>query len=227
MAKYEYVLLDADNTLFDFDYSEKMALEDTLAHFGYPMTQEHHLAYHQANKTLWKAFERGEIPQEEILNRRFRGFMDLMGGDFDSAAMNEYFMDRLIAHGRLLPGAEDFCRSLYGHTTLVIVTNGVARVQRGRLENSPIQELLAGVFISTELGCQKPSPAYFDAVCQALPLPDRRRAVLVGDSLTSDILGGHNAGIDTIWYNPGGASHGELVPNWVATSYAEALDLIL
>jgi 2-haloacid dehalogenase len=227
MAKYEYILLDADNTLFDFDYSEKMALGDTLARFGYPMTEDHHRAYHQANKALWKAFERGEIPQEEILNRRFRGFMDLMGGDFDSAAMNDYFMDRLIAHGRLLPGAEEFCRSLYGHATLVIVTNGVARVQRGRLERSPIQELFAGVFISTELGCQKPSGAYFDAVCQALPLPDRRRAVLVGDSLTSDIQGGHNAGIDTIWYNPEGRPSGEIVPRWEARSYTEALNLIL
>ncbi len=227
MAKYDYVLLDADNTLFDFDYSEKMALAVTMARWGYPITEEHHRAYHQANKTLWKSFERGEIAQEEILARRFRGFMDLVGGDFDAVAMNEFFMDQLILHGRLLPGAEAFCRSLYGRCTLVIVTNGVARVQRGRLEISPIRDLFAGVFISTELGCQKPSGEYFDAVCRALPLPDRRRAVLVGDSLTSDILGGNGAGIDTIWYNPEGHSHGEIVPKWEARSYTEALGLIL
>ncbi|MBP1758524.1 MAG: 5-nucleotidase YjjG [Firmicutes bacterium] len=227
MAKYDYVLLDADNTLFDFDYSEKKALGATLTHYGYPMSQEHHQAYHQANKALWKSFERGEITQEEILARRFGGFMELVGGDYDPAAMNEHFMDQLIAHGRLLPGAEDFCRSLHGRCNLVIVTNGVARVQRGRLERSPIRELFAGVFISTELGCQKPSKAYFDEVCRALPLPDRKRAIVVGDSLTSDILGGHNAGIDTIWYNPEGQPWGEIVPTWEARNYMEALKLIL
>ncbi len=228
MPSYDFILLDADNTLFDFDLAEALALEDTLTAYGCPVTAENLHLYHLGNKSLWKAFEQGAIRQDEILERRFRLFLEEIGqGHQDGDAMNVYYMDRLVKRSQIYPGAEDFCRSLKARCTLVLVTNGVAVMQRGRLESSPICDLFSHVFISTELGCQKPDPQFFDIVCQQAGITDRRRAVVVGDSLSSDILGGNRSGIDTIWYNPKGLPKSEIIPTYEVCDYSEAQTLIL
>lgn len=227
MAKYDYVLLDVDNTLLDFDGSEVEALLATLKAYGYPTTEESFRVYHRGNRSLWDAFERGEISQEEVLARRFQCFMEDMGGDHDPIVMNQEYMNQLAQQRKMLPGAEEFCHQLASTCTLAIVTNGVAQVQRGRLDHSSIRTFFSHVFISAELGHQKPSREFFDIVCRELSIVDRSRAVIVGDSLSSDIQGGINAGIDTIWYNPKRLPAGAVRPTWEVSCFAAAASLIL
>lgn len=227
MAKYDYVLMDADNTLLDFDDSEKEALLALLTSYDYPTTKDTFAVYHRINRVLWSAFEQGEISQEEVLARRFRYFMDEMGGEHDPIAMNMDYMKQLAQRGKMLPGAEVFCRQLSTACTLAIVTNGIAMVQRQRIESTPIRRYVPHVFISAEVGHQKPSREIFEIVFHNLSIEDPSRAVMFGDSLTSDIQGGLNAGIDTIWYNPKGLSTDRVWPTWEVGSFEEAASLIL
>jgi len=227
MPHYDYVLMDVDNTLLDFDGAEDAALRETLGFYGYPLTEETLRAYHRVNRGLWDAFERGEITQADILSRRFLGFMEAMGGNHDPIGMNGSYMDRLAQQGSLLPGAEAFCRSLAPHCTLAIVTNGISAVQRGRLEACCLPSLFREIFISAELGYQKPQREFFDKVFLKLGIKDTKRVVIFGDSLSSDIQGGIQAGIDTMWYNPKGLPCGSICPTFEVSSYEEARSLIL
>lgn len=230
MPRYDIVLLDADNTLFDFDTAERLALRQTMESQGYPFTTETEDLYLGINRTLWAAFDRGEVTQAFLVTERFRRLIETLGGDHDPVSMNQDYLLALGECSVLLSGAEDFCRTLSrAGCRLALATNGMASVQRARLKNSPLVPLLEAVFISEELGVQKPQRAFFDRAFACLDVSDRSRAIMVGDGLRSDILGGKNAGIDTIWYNPhhlpGDPSM--VIPTWTAASYQEVLDRIL
>ncbi|MGM9607937.1 MAG: YjjG family noncanonical pyrimidine nucleotidase [Oscillospiraceae bacterium] len=206
MMRYEFVLLDADNTLFDFDTAERKALHDVLRSRGYTPDRVTVDTYLNINTALWDAFARGEVEQDFLLVERFRRFEQAMGGSHDPAAFNADYLAGLASHGDLLPGALELCKALSQRgCTLAIVTNGATVAQRGRYDASPLREYIPHLFISQELGARKPDPLFFDLVCRKLDISDRSRAVVVGDNLGSDILGGNRAGIDTIWYNPHGA----------------------
>lgn len=209
MPKYDYVLLDADNTLFDFDAAEERALNLTLTHYGYAATAENRRCYLTLNRALWAAFDRGEVDKDFLLAERFARLQQALGGAHDSAEMNRFYLARLGEGADLLPGAEAFCRTLAQACTLAIITNGVASVQRGRFDKSPLSGLIPHLFISGEMDCQKPQKVFFQKVLAAMDIIDSRRAVVVGDSLTADIQGAVNAGLDSIWYNPKGLPLGD------------------
>ena len=202
MPRYSVVLLDADNTLFDFDLAEHKALRLALEAHGIPCTQEAEETYVAVNRDLWAAFDRGEITQPDLVVARFARTLDALGLTGDADALNRDYLARLGEQSDLLPGALEFCEALAPHCTLALLTNGVASVQHGRLSRSPIGRFFPHPFISQELGCQKPQPEFFSAVFRALDLTDLSRAVMVGDTLGSDILGGIRAGVDTVWFNP-------------------------
>lgn len=229
MPRYDIVLLDADNTLFDFDAAELQALRQTLERYGHSPTRETETLYLRINRTLWAAFDRGEVTQEVLVVERFRRLLTALGGEQDPTGMNRDYLAALARCSILLPGAEDFCHTLVqSGCRLALATNGVASVQWGRLKASPLSPLLEAVFISEELGAQKPQPVFFDRVFAALNVTDRSRSAIVGDGLRSDILGGRNAGIDTIWYNPRGLPGDPAVaPTRNAASYEEILNWIL
>lgn len=229
MPRYDYILLDADMTLFDFERSEEEALQEVLAGRGYPTDRETLELYHRINNALWDANARGEVDQDFLTVERFAAFMRWKGGAYDPGQFNRDYVDSLGRHGHLLPGAEDFCRALAGAgCTLAIVTNGLPEAQWGRFNASPLKGVIPHMFVSMELGCQKPQAEFFDKVCAALGLTDRRRAVVVGDSLITDIRGGLNAGIDTLWFNPRGLPPDpRLRPTFTAGSYQEALEVLL
>lgn len=228
MRRYDFVLLDADNTLFDFDSAEARALRTVLLARGYTPDQTTVETYVRINAALWEAFARGEIEQDFLLVERFRRFQQAVGGSHDPAAFNADYMAALAAGSELFPGALELCRSLAGlGCTLAIVTNGAAVAQRGRYNVSPIRQVIPHLFISQELGARKPDPLFFDCVCRNLGITDRSRAVVVGDNLDSDILGGNRAGIDTIWYNPHGAPlQGSARPTYTAKDFPSVLTLI-
>ena len=202
MPRYDYVLFDADNTLFDFDQAERRALQAALEAHGYPFNDLTEQLYLAVNRALWHRFDLGSIEKETLLRERFAVFSRVMGGQDDPEEFNRFYLDRLAEGSDLLPGAEDLCRALAPHCTLAIITNGVSRAQRGRFCASPLPPLFSGLYISGELGVSKPHKAVFDAVLQDLHIPSHAHTVVVGDNLFSDIQGGINAGLDTIWYNP-------------------------
>lgn len=229
MPRYSFVLLDADNTLFDFDGAERKALAALLAQYGYSPDPAVSAAYRRVNSALWAAFARGEVTQDFLLVERFRRFQAAAGGRHDPAQMNADYLAKLAACGELLPGALELCRRLAAAgCTLAIVTNGATAAQRGRFGASPLHTLISYLFISQELGVSKPDPVFFDLVCRKMGITDRRAAVVVGDNPESDILGGNRAGIDTIWYVPRGADDPKgAAPTYTAASYADIERIIL
>ena len=225
---YDVVLFDADNTLFDFDAAEAQALDLTLAEYGYPVDDQSRSCYLAVNRDLWARFDRGEVKREWLVVERFAALQRALGGHHDPAEMNTFYLARLAEAGCLLPGAEDLCRRLAPSCTLAIVTNGVASAQRGRFDRSPLKELIPWLFISEEVGYQKPQRQFFDAVLSAMSLPQSARIVVVGDSLTADILGAVNAGLDSIWYNPLGLpGRPDIVPTFEARSFDQVFHLIV
>ena len=228
MSRYSTVLLDADMTLFDFHRSEREALRRTLDRFGLPLDEQVLSDYVKINAALWDAFARGEIDQDFLGAERFAALMRAHGGSADPRQVNRSYELALGETAYLLPGAEEFCRDLRGlGLTLAIATNGLPAAQRGRYERTGLNRYIPHLFISMELGVQKPLPAFFDRICDALSIRDRSQTVMVGDGLGTDILGGNRAGIDTIWYNPDNLPlTGPARPTYTAGSYGEILSLL-
>ncbi len=205
--RYDTILLDADGTLLDFARSEREAVATTMAAFGIEPTEERIITYSAINDALWKALERGEIEKSVLLWRRFERFaehFDLACGEEQAKRMAAHYMNTLSQKGYLLEGAEALCSALYGRARLYIVTNGVKFIQEGRYAISGLGRYMDDIFISEEVGAEKPSPAYFSYVAEHIPDFDPKRTLMVGDSLTSDIKGGVGYGLDTCWYNPTG-----------------------
>lgn len=223
MIRYPFVLLDADNTLYDFDAAEHKALCKVLADRGYMPDANTLKTYLDINNALWDAFARGEVEQEFLLVERFRLFEEKMGGGHDPIQFNTDYINTLATNADLIPGAVEFCSHLVQMgCTLAIVTNGSSVAQRGRYARSRLPEFIPTLFISQDLGVSKPDPLFFDAVCRKMGIEDRGQAVIVGDSLNSDILGGNQAGIDTVWFNPYHKPRsGPAWPTYTAAAYAE------
>lgn len=228
MACYDTVLLDADMTLFDFERSERESLRRTLRCHGLPCTPEVEASYLKINHALWEAFARGEVDQDFLVVERFAALDRIYDVGWDSRQVNRDYLNGLGEEAHLLPGAMEFCQTLKKHGfTLAIATNGMPVAQRGRYLRTGLDQVIPHLFISMELGAQKPLPAFFDRVCEALGITDRSRVVMIGDSLSSDILGGNRAGIDTIWYNPEGVPRtGSACPTYTVSSYEEILVLL-
>ncbi len=228
MKRYDFVLLDADNTLFDFDRAEHEALKKAMTERGYPFTPETEAVYLTINRALWAQFDRGEADQKWLTVERFRRLDATLGGQNDPEAFNQDYLTYLGEGAFLLPGAEAFCQTLYEEgCTLALATNGVARVQHARMEASPLAPYFPHLFISEELGAQKPQPAFFQPMLAALGVPDKARCLMVGDNLNSDIKGGVDAGLDTAWFNPHGLPNATHIrPTYTVAGYDQLLSVI-
>lgn len=204
--KISSVLWDVDGTLLDFKAAESTAVKSLFAEFGMgSCTDEMVRRYSVINDGLWKQLERGEIARREVLSRRFEIFFAEIGADPGFAeAFNQKYQHRLgdtiVPKGNSL----ETVRALRGKVRQYVVSNGTVTAQSKKLRLSGLGELMDGVFLSEQLGAEKPSRAFFDAVFQSLGEDCRHTSMIVGDSLTSDIQGGMNAGIRTCWYNPDG-----------------------
>ena len=227
--RYTTLLMDADETLLDFCRSEGFALSDTLEKYGIAMTPDIQHAYHEINRSLWQQLERGEILRERLKVQRFEELFNSIGAvGIDAAAFNEQYMTTLGTRGFLLDGALELVEALSQRYRICIITNGTACVQHTRLADSGLMQFINGLFISQEIGADKPSPVFFDAVLNALGNPDKRDLLVIGDSLTSDIRGGLLSGIDTCWYAPhGDMPPDDIVPTYVVHSFDELLSLLV
>ena len=198
----EYILLDLDDTILDFKWAENQALTGTLAAFGIDPTEEVCRRYSQINLEYWRALERKEVTREQLKVERFRQLLQELGREADPAAMGELYLQRLGQGHRFLPGAWETLQILAEKYRLFLVTNGNPPVQYGRLASAGITHCFEKLFISMEIGHNKPSVEFFDHCFSHIPGFDKTKAIIVGDSLFSDILGGINAGIKTCWVNP-------------------------
>lgn len=204
MSKYTTILFDADATLFDFKRSEYDAVKDCLEFAGLPATDEIIEKYSEINDRYWKMLERREITKSELFIARWRSLLEYYNFDFDAKKIADKYPEKLAQKQYLINGAEEICSKLYGKYKLYIVTNGFAKVQHGRFDSSPICKYFEAMFISEEVGYEKPSAEYFACVSKKIENYDPGKALIIGDSLTSDIKGGITAGIDTCWFNPKG-----------------------
>lgn len=209
---YTTVLFDADGTLLDFSRSEDEAVRATMLFAGVQPDDEKVATYSRINDGLWKMLERGEIEKSVLLYRRFELFCEHYGyGGVDARAMAREYMEQLSQRGYMLDGASALLEDLYGKVRMYIVTNGVDFIQRRRYAHSGLDKYFDGLFISGELGFEKPDRRYFEAVESAIPDFDASSTIVVGDSLTSDIKGAVNYSLDSCWYNPGGKINGSAV----------------
>ncbi len=225
---YRIALFDADNTLLDFSRSEHEALSDCLIARGLPHDKAITDRYSVINDEEWKRLERGETTREILRIERFARFFREYGFDCDSEEMANDYMATLARKSYMMDGAAELIEQLAGHTRLFIVTNGIGLVQNARFNVTPMAKHFEGVFISEELGCAKPEKAFFDRVANDIPGFDPRETLIIGDSLTSDIRGGINAGIDTCWFNPQGKQRPADMPiTYEVSNLHEVAPLIL
>ena len=216
--KYLVVLFDLDHTLMDSDASAQAAFDLTMRSVDVSPSDEVFATYDRLNQALWRRVEAGDISPNEVKVRRFEQLLDELGVDGDADEMGATFVQALTDHGELYSGARELLDGLLGRARLAMVTNGIGPVQRGRLLRLDIGRYFETVSISGELSMNKPAASIFDHTLLELGVADRSSVVMVGDSLSSDIAGGINAGIDTIWFNPHGSTAGATAPTHEASS---------
>ncbi len=200
--KYEFLLFDADHTLFDFKTGEYYALKEALEYLGLPNTDAHIERYSDINVKYWKMLERGEIDKKSLMLARFVEFAREYGFEDKAEELSDLYMSNLSHEAQLFDGALEMVAELSKKYRLFIITNGVKSTQDGRFGISPITKYFEKIFISEVIGYEKPHKEFFDAVESGIDGYCREKAIVIGDSLSSDIKGAINAGIDCIWYNP-------------------------
>ncbi|MBP5757060.1 MAG: YjjG family noncanonical pyrimidine nucleotidase, partial [Spirochaetales bacterium] len=197
MKKYSFLLFDADNTLLDFDENERVSLLDTFVHFGLPCTEEVLSLYHEINLMYWEMLSRKEIERDALLIKRFETLFERVGIKADPVATENHYRTNLGNGCQIMAGAMDVLKELKKDYKLYVITNGVARTQHNRLEKSGLAELMEDIFISDEIGYNKPDKEFFEYVESHIPGFEPEKALVIGDSLFSDIRGGVEFGLDT------------------------------
>lgn len=221
------VLFDLDDTLFDFHKAEKIALTKTLVHFGIDPTEETLALYSTINAAHWKRLELGEISREEVKVGRYRELFKTIGVECDPVKATAYYESMLAIGHYFMPGAPELLEELYRKYRLYIVSNGTAKVQEGRIGSSGIAKYMDGIFISQILGANKPDKQFFDICFAEIPDFSLSETVIIGDSLSSDIKGGINAGITTVWFNPKGIENDiDIKPDYTIKELSEVPGLL-
>ena len=203
----EFLFLDLDDTILDFHKAERIALSKSIREFGLEPTEEVLVRYHAINKWHWEQLEKGTMTRKEVLEGRFGMLFGERGIAVDATAVAKVYEKNLSIGHWFLPGAEEAVDALSKKYRLFLASNGTASVQKGRMTSANLYRFFEKVFVSQEIGHNKPSKAYFDGCFAQIPGFDPEKAMIVGDSLSSDIQGGINAGIKTCWVNPAHAEN--------------------
>ena len=200
----EFLFLDLDDTILDFHKAERIAVSKTFRQFGIKPTEEVLERYKAINIAHWKMLERGELTREQVLLQRFEVLFLEYGMNCNVEAVARSYENNLSQGHFFLPGAQEAVERLSKKYRLFLASNGTAKVQAGRMTSANLYRFFENVFVSEEIGHTKPSKIYFDLAFAQIADFDPAKALMVGDSLTSDIQGGINAGIRTCWVNPKG-----------------------
>lgn len=199
------LLWDIDGTVLDFKAAEKVAIKNCFKIIGGlgECSDEMIEKYSVINEKYWEALERGEMEKKDILVYRFRDFFEMYGLDTTKAKeFNAQYQIRLGDTVVFRDDCKDLICGFKGKYVQCAVTNGTKEAQSRKLKNSGLDKVFDQVFISDVIGHEKPSIEFFNHVLENLPSFDKSEMLIIGDSLTSDIKGGNNAGIKTCWYNP-------------------------
>jgi len=225
---YKFLLFDLDHTLLDFDAAEDVALTQLLKEERVADIQAYKDYYIPMNKTLWKDLELKKITKNELVNTRFSKLFAHFGIEKDGAYLAERYQFFLSKQGQTFPGVEDLLKKLINQGyELYGATNGITFIQTGRLKQSGIAPFFKEIFISEQLHTQKPDAAFYEKIGARISNFDKDHALMIGDSLTADIQGGNNAGIDTIWYNPHHLENKtQAQPTYEVDSYQDLLDCL-
>lgn len=221
------IFLDLDETILDFHKCEHDAICDTMRHAGVTPTDKLIAHYSAVNLAQWKLLEKKIITRSEVRVRRFEIFFSEIGVSVDVGEIADYFERSLSATCHFIEGAESLLPVLHEKYRVYITTNGYTKTQSARTKTAGIDKYVDGVFISQEIGADKPSKEFFDKCIARISDFSRENAVVIGDSLTSDILGGINSGIRTVWFNARGAEPSEtIIPDYTITSLGKLLPLL-
>ena len=222
----EFLLLDLDDTVLDFRATEYKSISRLLCTVGVEPTEEIIQRYRAINWAHWRQLERGEITRDQISNR-FDVLFEELGMQVSTSECEKLYRQFLSEGDDVLPGAAEALAALHGNYRIFAATNSTVAVQIGRLSRTGLGKYFEQLFISEELGAYKPDPEFFSRAFARIEGFDPERALMVGDSLTSDIRGGSNAGIATCWINPTDRSHPEhICPDYTIGNLAE-LPLLL
>ena len=226
MQKYSVILFDIDDTLLDFPKSEREALCEALMLSGIELDDEMISTYQKINYELWKALERKEISRDELMTRRFKDFADFYGFNINADKTAKDYLDALGTKIYFIDGARKLLSSLYGKVKMYIVTNGMACVQNSRYKLAGLDKVFDGMFISEEVGANKPDARFFEYVSEHIEGFQKERTLIIGDSQTSDIAGGNAFGIDTCWYSPNNTA-AKYEPTYTVDSLKKVLPIAL
>ena len=223
----EFLFLDLDDTILDFHKAERLAISRTFRSFGLEPTEQVLERYHVINRLHWERLERGELTRDQVLTGRFQMLFEELGIPAQPQAIAKGYEHNLGLGHYFLPGAKEALDTLRGKYRLFLASNGTASVQHSRLTSAGLYPYFEEVFVSQALGANKPSRAFFDACAARIPGYDPRKALMVGDSLTSDILGGINAGMKTCWVCPPEAQgRPDIVPDYRIEALSQLPELL-
>ena len=209
--KYSYVLFDADETLFRFDILAGMTR--MFKNYGVNFTKDDYIHYQKTNKQLWVDYQNGVISADYLQVTRFNEWSAKL--NVPAKELNDAFLDAMAQICEPLPGAIELLNKLKPHARLGIITNGFARLQTVRLEHTGLKDMFEWLVISELVGIAKPNKAIFEHTFELMGNPNKSQILMVGDTASSDILGGNNAGIDTCWLQ----HPGEQLPEGIAPTY--------
>ncbi|MEZ9232871.1 pyrimidine 5'-nucleotidase [Vibrio amylolyticus] len=222
--KYDWILFDADETLFHFDAFKGMQL--MFSRKGVDFTEQDFDVYQQVNKPLWVDYQNGDITAHQLKHTRFESWAERL--NTTTAELNSAFLEAMADICTLLPGAKELMDSLSGKAKLGIITNGFTELQAIRLDRTGMTEYFEQVVISEEVGIAKPDQGIFAHALERMNQPCKSKVLMVGDNLHSDILGGLNFGIETCWLNPNGAeAHAEIQPHYTVSSLSQLQSVLL
>ena len=227
---YEILLVDIDNTIFNFDIAEDKAIHIALKHYNIDPTEDIVKKFKEINESLWRQFELGNITKEKLLEKRFEDlFVFLENKEYVSnnisKDINKYYLTQLASSSDLMPNAYECLKQLAKSHKIYPVTNGVYNTQTKRINNSIVKEFFSRIYISEQIGIQKPHKEFFDYVFNDLKIKDKSKVLLIGDSLTADILGGINYGIDTVWYNYNQKTSSNIKAKYEINDLLELIDI--
>ncbi len=226
MKKYTTLYFDLDNTLLDFSAAEHKAITKLFELHNLPISDQRIAKYSAINLTWWERFEKGEIEKNEIYSGRFKEYLEFYSLVGDPIKMADDYFEFLSEGYDLIDGADKALEYLKNKGyTICITTNGMSRTQYRRIDNCSIKQYFDYIFVSEDAGHQKPEIEYFDYVMENTPEKDKSKILVIGDSMSSDILGGINFQVDTCWLNPKG-NRGAHKPTYQLSEIMQICDIL-
>ena len=222
------VFLDLDDTILDFQKGERIAIRNTFLQIGIEPSEEIIQKYIEINLKCWQALERGEMTREQVLVGRFEKLFETLGFEHSATNAQNIYEDLLSREHDFLPGGKELLEQFKacGKYKLYMATNGIPEVQKPRIADSGVGEYFDMIFISEEIGYAKPQKCFFDKCFDRIEDFNKDEAIIVGDSLSSDIMGGINAGIKTCHFNPWDKPYTNIKPDYKINKLSELIPLL-